>query len=334
MTKDKTSISLPHGIKDILSAEAELVVSSEKEILSVFSSKGYKRIITPSLEYMDVLERGIDKDFKNQVVKFIEPDSGRLVAIRPDITPQIARMVSTRMKDVPRPLKLCYSENVLRYDDDKRTKIREVIQVGAECITDSPSTEADIEMVEMAIESLKNMGVKDFKIDLGEIGFVRTLFDNIKGTDKEIAAVKNAVGLKDKKALDKALSGLSGVDGSVKEAFLGLTDLYGGVDVLDKADELSGKVNGLKDTLANVKNVVEGLRGKGYADYITVDLGEMRGFDYYTGIIFEGFAAKSGKALLSGGRYDGLIGQYGCACSATGFAFDMTSVASALGGVK
>ena len=130
---------------------------------------------------------------------------------------------------------------------------------------------------------------------------------------------------------------LKGVDGFfiffllyIKDAFVDLTTLYGGIDVIDKAEALAGKVEGLEESLRNLKAVSEGLKSKGYESFITVDLGEIRGFDYYTGIIFEGFAAKSGKALLSGGRYDNLMGKYGCVCSATGFAFDMSAVASAL----
>lgn len=171
--KQTPNINLPQGIRDILPTEAEKIVCAEGEILSTFASYGYKRVVPPMLEYMDVLDLGIGDDFEGRVVKFIDPSTGRLVAIRPDITPQIARMVATRMKEIPRPLKLCYSENVLRYEDGKGGKIREVIQVGAEYVTDLPSTEADAEMVIMAIESLNKISIKDFKIDIGDVGFAK-----------------------------------------------------------------------------------------------------------------------------------------------------------------
>lgn len=336
MSKPDPTINLPQGIRDILPAEAEKIVKAEGEILSTFASYGYKRIVTPMLEYMDVLDLGIGSDFEGRIVKFIDPSTGRLVAIRPDITPQIARMVATRMREVPRPLKLCYSENVLRYEDDKGGKIREVIQVGAEYVTDSPSTEADAEMVIMAIESLKKIAIKDFKIDIGEIGFAKALFSELGGDSAEVSAVKNAINLKDSAALEKAITKANpNVSGDVKDMFLNLPTLYGGAEVIEKAESLVAGVTDnenlkaeLDKSLANLKSVVEILKEKGYEDFLTIDLGEIRNFDYYTGIIFEGFSSGAGKALLSGGRYDNLMERYGCVCSATGFAFDTLRVSS------
>ena len=110
---------------------------------------------------------------KERVLKFIDPSTGRVVAIRPDITPQIARVVATRMRDFPLPLKLCYNENVLRYQETQDGRTREVLQIGAEYITKGASAEADAEMIVMSIEALARLGLKDFKIDIGDVGFLK-----------------------------------------------------------------------------------------------------------------------------------------------------------------
>jgi len=165
--KYSPTISLPQGVRDILPEETGNIGAVESGILSVFERHGFKRVITPLLEYVDVLLLGVGENLKDRVLKFIDPSTGRVVAIRPDITPQIARVVATRMRDYPLPLKLCYSANVIRYAEPRRAKMSEVLQVGAECITGESSPKADAEMILMAIEALKKAGLKDFKIDIG-----------------------------------------------------------------------------------------------------------------------------------------------------------------------
>jgi ATP phosphoribosyltransferase regulatory subunit len=128
--KGPPSISLPQGVRDILPEEAEKICEVESAILGVFSSYGFKRVITPLLEYVDVLGLGMGPGLKEKVFKFIDPSTGRLMALRPDITPQIARMAATRMRDYPLPQKLCYNENVLRNLEPRGGKTREVEKPG------------------------------------------------------------------------------------------------------------------------------------------------------------------------------------------------------------
>lgn len=321
------NISLPQGVKDILPEEAERVGRVTAAIFSVLEGYGFKRIITPLLEYLDVLLLGLGPDLKDRVFKFVDPTSSRIAAIRPDITPQVARVVATRMKDCPLPIKLYYNENLLRYLSPGG-KPQELYQVGAEYIG-SNSPEADAEMIVIAIEALKGLGLRDFKIDIGDVGFFKRLLEALHVDEGIATRVKEAVSIKDRITLTKLLTSitLTRREG-VQEVLMELPSLFGGREVIDKARRLSG--GDMEGGLDRLDSILEILEKRGYGGFITVDLGEIRGFDYYTGIIFEGFAKGIGRPLLTGGRYDNLLGQYGYPCPATGLAFDVENVIGAL----
>lgn len=326
--KPQSVISLPQGVRDILPDEAARIGEVESSILSVFKSHGFQRVITPLLEYVDVLSLGTN--LKDRVLKFIDPATGGVVAIRPDITPQIARVVATRMRDAELPLKLCYNENVLRYADPRGGKSREVLQIGAEYISCEPSPEADAEMIVTAIEALSGVGLGSFKIDIGDVGFIRAVLARLTISPEERELVKEAVAIKDASSLERVLDQLGPkVSKADRRMLIELTTLYGEEEVLGKA------LADVKDpeaqaALTNLKAVVDIVAAKGCMDFVTIDLGEVRGFDYYTGMIFEGFASGVGKPILSGGRYDTLLAGYGYACAATGFAFDVEHIVTAL----
>ncbi len=321
------SILLPQGVRDILPEEAEQVAAVEGAVLSVFEKNGYKRVVTPLLEYVDVLIPGLGEELQGKVMKLVEPTSGKVMAIRPDITPQIARLVSTRMRDAVLPLKLCYNESVLRFQVRGEAGSREVIQAGAEYVSSKATPEIDAEMVVMAIESLKNAGVEDFKVDLADVGFIKELLKRLSTDEKEDEKIMEAIALKDESGLKAVLKGLEGkFEANDGELLLALTTLYGEDEVIERAERLAGSVAPLK----NLKKVVEIVKDKGYGEFITIDLGEVRGFDYYTGIIFEAFCEGFGKPLLGGGRYDSLLGKYGFEGRSIGFAIDVESVVAVL----
>lgn len=326
------NISLPAGVKDSLPDEAEKIERIENSILSVLEKRGFKRVITPFLEYLDVLSIGLGTELRDRVFKFIDPASGRVVAVRPDITPQIARVVATRMRDYKLPLRICYSEKVVRYQEPRSGKPREIQQIGAELITKEPSPQVAAEMIVIAIKSLQSLGLKDFKIDIGEVGFVRCMLDSLAISRKERAGIKEAVALKDGSTLESLLDTL-GKKVAVKErnAIEAIPSLFGGEEVLGKASSMALNRQA-KDSVENLSKVLKILASKGVKKFITIDLAEMRGFDYYTGIIFEGFAKGMGKALMTGGRYDTLMEKYGYPCAAIGFAFDVENVVAALEG--
>lgn len=324
------NISLPPGVKDSLPDEAEKIERIEECILKVLERCGFKRVITPFLEYLDVLSIGLGDDLKEKVFKFIDPISGRIVAVRPDITPQIARIVATRMRDYKLPIRLCYNEKVFRYQEPRIGRPREVQQIGAELITKEPSPEADAEVIIIAINSLKGLGLKDFKIDIGEAGFVRGMLNATMLDDKEKGRIKDAIALKDGSALEAILDSLGDkITNKYKKVLKTIPSLFGGKEVLEKASSIA-EGRQAKMAVANLSNILKILGTKEFQKFITFDLAEMRGFDYYTGIVFEGFAMGLGKAIMSGGRYDNLMQNYGYPCAAIGFAFDVDNIVAAM----
>lgn len=328
--KNRPTITLPQGVRDILPEEAGKIRAVEAALMAAFERYGFKKVITPLLEYVEVLSLGMGENLRERVLKFIDPSTGRVVAIRPDITPQIARMVATRMRDYPLPLKLCYNENVLRYQEPREGRSREVLQIGAEYISGAASPEADAEMIVMAIEAFSTLGLKDFKIDIGDIGFLRGVLDRLDVTEEEKTMLKEALAIKDTSGLELVINGLSSpVRTEDRELLLNLTTFYGEEEVIAKAKYFS-KDPATLSSLSNLQRIVDIITEKGFKDLVTIDLGEVRGFDYYTGIIFEGFASGIGKPILGGGRYDTLLERYGYPAAATGFAFDVENIVAAL----
>ena len=324
------NISLPPGVKDSLPDEAEKIERIEECILKVLEGCGFKRVITPFLEYLDVLSIGLGDDLRERVFKFIDPTSGRVVAVRPDITPQVARIVATRMRDYKLPLRICYNEKVFRYQEPRSGRPREIQQVGAELITKGLSPEADAEVIIIAINSLKCLGLKNFKIDIGEAGFVRGMLNATMLDDKEKGRIKDAIALKDGSALEVILDNLGNkITNKYKKVLKTIPSLFGGKEVLEKASSIA-EGRQAKIAVANLSNILKILDTKGFQKFITFDLAEMRGFDYYTGIVFEGFAMGLGKAIMSGGRYDNLMQKYGYPCAAIGFAFDVDNIVAAM----
>ncbi len=324
------NISLPQGVRDILPEEAQKIGFVERTVLSVFEGYGFKRIITPLLEYVDVLSLGTGEWLRERVLKFVDPTTGRIMAIRPDITPQIARVVATRMRDCPLPLKLCYNENVLRYQDPTSAKSKELLQIGAEYITEEPSPEVDAEMIVMAVEALRSIGLEDFRIDIGDVGFVRAILRGLGLDEHEKVLLKDVIAKKDTSGLEELLKGFGDrISREERDILFTLTSLYGEEEIIERAMSFS-RNRATEEVVENMHIVLEILKKRGVKGFITVDLGEVRGFDYYTGMIFEGFASGIGKPILSGGRYDTLIERFGYRCASTGFAFDVENIVSAL----
>ncbi len=324
-------ISLPQGVRDILPEEALKIERATTAIGSLFLKYGFQKIITPLLEYEDTLSLGMGGNLMERVLKFIDPFTGRVLAIRPDITPQVARLVATRMRDHPLPLKLYYNDNAIRYVGFGRTKLRQIPQIGAEYISQEASPEADAEMIIMAIEALKAVGLTDFKIDMGDVSFLKNILTGLEIEIPLQQGIKEAVALKDSSGLRETLDEAgSNISAEARKTLLEIPTLYGGEEVIKKARSLFTNDAALA-VLANLDEVFAIIKDKGLAEIVTIDLGEARGFDYYTGVIFEGFAAGFGKPLLSGGRYDNLIERYGSPpIAATGFAFETENVVAAI----
>jgi ATP phosphoribosyltransferase regulatory subunit len=324
---DPTATRLPTGVKDFLPVKAAKLEYLQATLRQIFAAWGFRPVIPAPLEDLAVLELGLGSDLREKTFRFDDRQTGRLVAFPPDITPQVARIAATRLHDLPLPYRLCYSGRVLRHAEQRLGKEREVWQAGVELIgLESP--EADAEMIAMAIEGLLAVGATDFTIDIGQVAFLRGILDGLPLDAAAARELRAAIAVKDSAGLQRLLDDQP-VSARQRDEVLALPRLFGGCDVLDRAAEVvTSEVS--RRALDNLHRVLEMLGVYGVDEYVTVDLGELRGFDYHTGLIFQGFLGGFGRAVCSGGRYDGLTARYGFPAPATGFAFSLVNLLFAL----
>lgn len=324
----QTEITLPRGVRDTLPEKTARRNALVRKVFSVFDDYGYGEVTTPFLEYLDVITQGAGKDLKKRIVKFTDRATGRSVALRPDFTPQIARVVATHYRDQKKPVRLAYHGSVIRQAEDASGGHKELHQAGIELVGTSSPT-ADAEVIEILIESLKACGLKDFKIAIGQVDFVRGILDEAHLSQSERAEVLDAISKRDSSRLNDMSTTLK--HGDLLVPFQALLYLFSGEDVLDRRDEKKLiKNERSRNALDNIKTVFGILKRKRLSKYVSLDLCEIRGFDYHTGIIFEGFAGGMGSAVCGGGRYDNLLAGFGYPCPATGFAIDIDNLLSAI----
>ncbi|MEA3545034.1 MAG: ATP phosphoribosyltransferase regulatory subunit, partial [Thermodesulfobacteriota bacterium] len=269
----------------------------------------------------------IGEGLRERTFRFDDRQSGRLLAFPPDMTPQIARIAATRMSELPLPLRLCYSGRVLRHTEQLAGKDRDIFQSGVELIgLDSP--EADAEMVAMAVESLLAVGAQEFTVDIGQVEFFRGVMDGLPLDSRLAGQVADAILRKDSSELKSLLEQSELADNACEE-ILALPRLYGGREVLQRAEKSVSNERSRKalDSLAQVLDVLEVY---GVLDHVTIDLGELRGLNYHTGMTFQGFLSGVGQTVCSGGRYNNLIGKYGFSAPSTGFTFSLLHLLFAL----
>jgi ATP phosphoribosyltransferase regulatory subunit len=251
-----------------------------------------------------------------------------MLAIPPDITPQIARSVASRLKHKPLPHRISYSGRVLRHTEQQSGQNREIMQAGVELIgLDSP--DADAEVVALAAEAMTTIGLQGFKIDLGQVAFCQGVFHASGLAGQALKQMQQAVALKDVSTVRELLK-KNQVPQAIQSELLALPRLFGGCELLDEAADIVNNPESTK-ALQNIRKVVELLKLHGISDdCLTLDLGETRGLDYHTGLTFEGFMPGIGTALFSGGRYDDLIARYGPALPATGFTCNLLGLLQAI----
>ncbi|TAK08002.1 MAG: ATP phosphoribosyltransferase regulatory subunit [Candidatus Manganitrophaceae bacterium] len=323
----KTRTMIPKGVATFLPEGTSRRRQIEREILSIFSQWGYQEVITPIFEYLDVFSLGVGEELLNRAYKFVDRATGRMMVLRPDVTPQIARIAATLLNDQPLPIRLCYSANVFRHEEEHAGREREIHQIGGELIGPSDA-EADAETISLAIEILQKLGLKSFKIALGQMAFTRGVLQPFESSPVLFKKILGAVAKKDVSHLE-ALLKEEKVGQKTRRQVLSLLDLFGGEEVFDAAKPLADHPV-CKAGLRRLREVYEILTLAGHQESLLIDLGEVRGFDYYTGTIFEIFSEGVGSELGGGGRYDHLLEKFGAPASSTGFALHLERIQWAL----
>ncbi len=318
---------LPKGARIYLPEEAARKRHVEGRLMDIFRRWGYREIVTPTFEFSDVLSMGTDVAVQETMFKFVDRETGRMLALRADITPQIARVVATRLRDEPKPTRLAYVTNVFRYDEPQVSHYREFYQAGVELIgLEKP--EAEVEIIAMAIEGLRALGLGGFQIDLGQPDFFRGLLDEVKTDAEHQRALREALARKDTSTLERLVAELAPAR-HVGEALVALPSLVGNQPVLEQAAVHARNERSAR-ALANLAEVYRLLKIYGLADTVLLDLGEVRGFDYYSGLYFEAYVSGFGAAVAAGGRYDHMLARFGYDCPAVGFAFDVARALSVM----
>jgi ATP phosphoribosyltransferase regulatory subunit len=318
---------LPKGARIYLPDEAARKRHVESHLFQVFGRWGYREIITPTFEFFDALVPGTDPAVQENMFKLVDRETGRMLALRADITPQIARVVATRLRDEPKPVRLCYVTNVFRYDEPQLAHYREFYQAGVELVgLEQP--EAEAEVVAMAVEGLRALGLSRYQIDIGHPDFFRGLMEEIKTDAVREQEVRAALARKDAAALERLVGELA-PPAHVGDALLALPSLFGRAEVLERAAGFARNARSER-ALANLSEVNRLLAIYGLAEAVLLDLGEVRGFDYYSGMYFEAYVAGFGAAVAGGGRYDHMLARFGYDCPAVGFALDVARLLSVM----
>ncbi len=322
MTDTKKNIALlPNGFVDLLPPYAEHEYRAAGKMMMTFASFGYERIKPPLLEFEESLfAPGPGAALIDDTFRVMDPVSHRMMGVRSDITPQIARIASSRLGKEPRPLRLTYANDVLRTKASQQRVERQFCQVGCEIVGDD-NIEADIESCVVALVGLKEIGVKNITIDLAFPRIVAQLLDQNKIDGEDRARIKSAL---ERRATD----GLKGVNKNLAATLTKLTKAAGPGD---KALKALAFVPGFKADIQKLKTIYAGVKRAcgelGFRDVkITIDPVETRGFKYYSGLGFTLFADGVSGELGRGGRYNVHFGTVKPQESATGFTLYMDTV--------
>lgn len=325
-----TGVSLPRGARDLLPAACRNWRALRTELLARFESWGYQQIRTPIIEYFELLGRGLDASEQERCIRFMEPDSGKLVALRSDITPQVARLVAQRVGGSVRPddqLRLCYAAATVSVPSNNMEGT-EHHQIGVELIGET-APHGDAELIALCDEALCATGLSSHRIDLGETSILRSALERLPFPLR--AGVRDLMARKDHDGLVSTLAAAQ-VAPQLARAVSELSQLYGEpASTIERARRSLGVLDIDKelDRLEAVIDALDGIRPEA-SQRLELDLGEARGHEYYTGFRLRVWAPGPGEPVIRGGRYDDLLAKYGAPMPASGLAVDLYALGLAL----
>ena len=310
---------LPDGIEELLPPEAKQLEGMRRTLLDTFACWGYELVIPPQLEHLESLLTGVGSDLNLHTFKVTDQLTGRLMGVSADITPQVARIDahSWPKEGVNR---LSYCGPVLHTKAKSLLSSRAPMQIGAELFGESASC-ADIEILSLLVESLQAAGVKQIHLDLGHVGIYKALVAATELSEQAAQQIFNTLNTKSVTEY-RVLVKEHIQDAKLQAAFLCLLDMNGGTEVLDQAQDLA-KVADIDASLKNLKDICCAVKARYPEVSIFLDLAELRGFDYHTGVVFAAYVAGHGQAVAQGGRYDDTGAVFGRSRAATGFSADL-----------
>ena len=323
---NKKLLHTPEGVRDVYDGEYSKKVKIEEKLTEVLNLYGYKGIQTPMFEFFDIFNQEKGTVSSKEMYKFFDREGNTLV-LRPDMTPSIARCVAKYYDTDELPIRLGYKGNTFINNSSYQGKLKETTQLGAELVNDNSSS-GDAEIIAMAIHSFLAVGITDFTVDIGQVEFYQGIVNEfrIKGEEeerlRELIRNKNYFGLEEFVAA-------ADISEEGKEVILKFSELYGGYEILEIAKNLTFNSTA-RHAIEHLESVYRILSVYGYDKYVSFDLGMLNKYNYYTGIIFKGYTYGTGDAVMKGGRYDNLLGQYGKKEPSVGFAINVDELQLAL----
>jgi ATP phosphoribosyltransferase regulatory subunit len=317
---------LPEGIEEILPPDARRLENLRRELLDLYDSWGYEQVIPPFIEFLESLLTGTGNDLDLQTFKLTDQASGRLMGVRADMTPQVAR-IDARLRQTL-PTRFCYLGTVLRTRGDGFGGSRSPIQIGAE-LYGHGGYESDLEVLLLMLETLTVARVPDVHLDLGHVAIFRTLVRQAELSADQEGLLFEALQRKALPEIQEQLHAFS-VSSALRHMLLALAELNGGAEVLSHAAAvLHDADQSVRQALATLEHIVTAVQQRLPAIPIHFDLAELRGYRYHTGPVFAAYVPGQGQAIAKGGRYDNIAQVFGYARPATGFSVDLRTLLAA-----
>ena len=316
----------PEGVRDIYGTECEVKNKLQNILSQTLKTYGYHSIVTPTFEFFDIFngERGTLSS--KEMYKFFDREGNTLV-LRPDITPSIARASAKYYAEETVPLRFSYTGNVFINNSSYQGLMKESTQMGAELVGDY-SVQGDGELIALAIELLLKAGLSKFVVDIGHAGFFKALIKDTGLGEEDEEQLKLLIDNKNYFGIENLVESRH-MRKDLKDILMALPKLSGSVNILSDVRQMTDSADALK-AIEQLERIYEIVCTYGYKKYISFDLGMLTTYDYYTGVIFRGYTYGSGDAVVKGGRYDHLVGQFGKEAPAVGFALIIDQLLLAL----
>ncbi|NVK40960.1 MAG: ATP phosphoribosyltransferase regulatory subunit [Oceanospirillaceae bacterium] len=317
---------LPDGVKDILPPRARQIEALRRRLLDLYDGWGYELVMPPLMEHLESLLTGVGRDLDLDTFKVTDQVSGHLLGIRADITPQVARIDAHRMRNKGAS-RFCYCGSVLHTKPVNMLASRNPLQVGAE-LYGHAGIDSDVEVISLMLETLLASGIEaPLSLDLGHVGIFRNLMAEAGLSADQEAEYLDKLQLKALPEIEVFLNELE-ADARLLDRLAELPRLHGGIDVLARARSLFTDASpAVIEAIDYLERIAEQLAQRYPQVRQYFDLGELRGYNYHTGIVFAAYAAGFGQAIAKGGRYDEIGRDFGLARPATGFSSDLKSLA-------
>lgn len=326
MGQDEFVPQIPYGTRDFLPKEARQKRALEGALAYLFASWGYDEVVTPTMEYLETMAVGAGNELEQHMFKFFDKNN-RILALRSDMTTPMARVAATRFKESPSPMKLFYITNVFRYEQAQAGRQCEFYQAGVEIMGVSEPT-ADAEAIALAVEAMLTSGLQKFQIGLGQVDFINGIMEQSELSLSQRQQVKQAMVTRNLVGLDEILVN-SGLPEGEQKLLKNIPLLHGTKEMLNEAYSMVTNEKSRK-ALDNLSAIYSLLESYGVAQYVDFDLGIIRDFEYYTGMVFECYTPGLGFPICGGGRYDTMLNSFGMNSGATGFALGIERVLLAL----